>query len=171
MFALPLQELTSAALSDAVASMTFITAVLKEAVRLYPINPLISLDFLESEPVTLSDGTVITSDHTLLLNAMTSMQDADSFEYPTAFFPARWLTDDATALKRMELACLGFGGGPRACPGMGMALSEMALALAALVHYFDFELGCPEEEVRVDYKLTMQPSQLPVRFSRRAPQQ
>jgi cytochrome P450 len=167
LFAHPLREMSVQAISELLATLPYSTAVFKEAVRLYPVGPLIFLDFMEDEPLTLSDGMVIDSDKTMLIHVWACHFDEEYFPDAHAFDPARWLTADKDALGRMDQAFLGFGCGSRACPGMGLALSEGVVGLAAVVHHVDFELACPVEEVQVLYKFTMQPSQLPMRVTRR----
>jgi cytochrome P450 len=167
LFAQPLREMSAQAIAELLVTLPYSTAVFKEAVRLYPVGPLIFLDFMEDEPLTLSDGMVIDSDKTLMLHAWACHFDEEYFPNAHAFDPARWLTADKEALGRMDQAFLGFGGGTRACPGMGLALSEGVVGIAAVVHHVDFELACPVEDVQVLYKFTMQPSQLPMRVTRR----
>lgn len=155
-------------IGDALMELQYTTAVFKEAVRLYPVGPLIFLDFLDrSEAVELSDGVVIEPDRTVLLQTWTCHLDEVSFPQAKKFVPARWLTEDKALLGQMENAFLGFGAGTRACPGMNLALREGALALATLFHHFDLKFACPVEEIKVNYLFTMQPNKLPLRATKR----
>jgi cytochrome P450 len=165
-FALPLQTLSAQAIAEAIGALPYTLAVLKEAIRLYPVAPLIFLDFLEQEPLVLSNGMVVDTDITIQLDVWACHLDNANFAEAERFFPERWLTEDKQALIGMEQAFMGFGGGPRACPGMTLALNEGVMAIAALAHHFDFELACPEE-VRVEYKFTMQPNKMPMRMKLR----
>lgn len=167
-FAMQLDSKSAQEIGEAIAGLTFTTAVFKEVIRLYPVAPLIFLDFADtSEAMELSNGMVVGTDTTLQLNLWTCLLDEDYFPQAKKFDPARWLTDDKARLGLMDTAFMGFGGGTRACPGMGLAMAEGAMAIAALVHYFDFELACPLHEVKVDYKFTMQPNKLPMRLTNR----
>ena len=113
------------------------------------------------------DGEWIESDRTILIQMWTSMLDEEAFPNATQFDPSRWLTEDKALLARMETAFLGFGAGPRACPGMNLANREGSLALAALYHHFDLRLACPVEEIEPVYKFTLQPNKMPIRATAR----
>lgn len=166
-FSQSLDSMSAPAISDAIAGLTYSMGVIKEAIRLYPVAPLIFMDFIENQSAELSNGTVIGSDKTICIHAWSCLLSEDHFPRASTMQPERWLTKDPDALARMERAFLGFGGGTRACPGMTMALSESVMGLAALVHNFDFTLACPDEEVVVEYKFTMQPNKLPMKFTPR----
>jgi len=168
-FASDLSSKATSDISDAIMSLEYAHAVFKETVRLYPVGPLQLLDFVDaSESLELSNGLVIPGDHTIMVQMWTCMLDEENFPDPKKFDPSRWFTEDKALLARMETAFLGFGAGPRACPGMNLAMREGAVALAALHHHFDLHLACPVEEIQVDYKLTMQPNKLPIRATKKA---
>eukprot|EP00428_Durinskia_dybowskii_P061953 CAMPEP_0170377832 /NCGR_PEP_ID=MMETSP0117_2-20130122/12483_1 /TAXON_ID=400756 /ORGANISM="Durinskia baltica, Strain CSIRO CS-38" /LENGTH=472 /DNA_ID=CAMNT_0010633157 /DNA_START=273 /DNA_END=1691 /DNA_ORIENTATION=+ len=159
------------AIYEALGAMVFTHAVLKESIRLFPAGPAIFLDFAcaeEAEPLVLSTGLTVPTDTTLLLNVWQCLLDERYFENPRTFQPDRWLTEDRALLGRMDQGFLGFGAGARACPGMGLAMDEGTMALAAIFHYFDVELMCPAEEVKPEFKFTLQPSKLPVKITPRA---
>ena len=162
-------EKTAAQVSEAMSGLVFTHAVLKEAVRLYPAGPAIFLDFINptDEPVTLSNGVVIQADTTVITNLSLCLRDAEHFPQPDAFLPQRWLSEDKAALGRMEQAFMGFGAGARMCPGMGLAMAEGVMALAAVLHHFDLQLLCSPAEVKAEFKFTLQPSQLPMRLTSR----
>ncbi|KAJ1438585.1 cytochrome P450 [Ochromonadaceae sp. CCMP2298] len=156
-------------------------AVLKEALRLYPVGPIFFFDFVPSPGVpdpaglTLSTGEQISRDTTIICNFRMALRDAAVFPQPEAFLPERWLPreagaagevgsgSDPDALAAMEAAYVAFGAGPRVCPGIGLAMAEGAVALAAIAHHCDITLACAAEEVQALFRFTLQPSQLPVR--------
>jgi cytochrome P450 len=159
---------SAAEISEALGAMVYTHAVLKEAIRLYPAGPAIFLDFTADESITLSNGVVVTPDTTFLVNLWLPLTDEANFSDAKNFHPERWLTEDKALLGRMDQAFLGFGAGARACPGAGLAMAEGAMALAAVYHHFDVQLLCAPEDVKAEFKFTLQPSQLPVRLIRRA---
>jgi cytochrome P450 len=167
-FASGVRARPAAEASDALSALVYTHAVLKEAVRLYPAGPAIFLDFATQESITLSNGLTVTPDTTLLINIWLPLTDEANFTDAKSFHPERWLTEDKAQLARMEQAFLGFGAGARACPGAGLAMAEGAIALAAVYHHFDLQLLCAPEEVKAEFKFTLQPSQLPMKLTRRA---
>mmetsp|Transcript_19288 Transcript_19288/g.32679 ORF Transcript_19288/g.32679 Transcript_19288/m.32679 type:complete len:540 (+) Transcript_19288:68-1687(+) len=168
--------------------------VLKEAIRLYPAGPIVFLDFADptssSEPLVLSTGQVVSPGTTVLCGVKNCLMDPNVYTQPEQFNPSRWLLEEggdgegtgtgsgtststgsgssSTQLAEMESAFMAFGSGPRVCPGMGLAVSEGVLGLATIVHHFDFALTCPASEVKAEFKFTMQPSKLPMKFTRRS---
>jgi cytochrome P450 len=56
------------------------------------------------------------------------------FANPNDFRPERWLTEETAALPRC--AYFPFGAGPRTCIGLGFAMMESALLLAAIAQRF-----------------------------------
>lgn len=50
---------------------------------------------------------------------------------------------------------------------MGLAMAEGVMAVAAIIHHFDIALLCAPTEVKVEFKFTLQPSQLPMRLTKR----
>jgi cytochrome P450 len=156
-------------ISEAINGLVYTNAVLKEAIRMYPAGPAIFLDYVPGEePITLSNGVVVPADTTVIVNLWQCLMDEANFSDAKRFLPERWLTEDKAQLARMDHAFLGFGAGARVCPGMNLAMGEGVAALAAMFHYFDVTLCCPAEEVRAQFKFTLQPSKLPVRLTRRA---
>lgn len=41
------------------------------------------------------------------------------------------------------------------------------MAVASVWHYFDLQLLCPVEDVKPEFKFTLQPSQLPMKLTKR----
>lgn len=113
------QRKSAQEVSDALASFAYTTAVVREAIRLYPAGPAIFLDYVNKadEPLTLSNGLTVDTDTTFLLNLWICLTDEKNYPDAMKFDPERWFTKDEALLARMENAFLGFGAGPRACPG------------------------------------------------------
>ena len=80
------------------------------------------------------------------------------------FIPERWSVEnpDYDTLKLM--ANLPFSYGKRNCVGQNLAMMEIRLVLAHLLHSFSFELV---SEVQKDYFLTLKPKDVRLRVHRR----
>lgn len=92
---------------------------------------------------------------------------ASDLEEPLAYKPERWLSADGTLRNEQEVGAgiLTFGGGPRACPGRGLAETEVVVMTAAALASFALwtMLQKPEEVKRADV-LTIAPGPLGIRF-------
>ena len=62
----------------------------------------------------------------------------------------------------MHKSMLGFGHGPRLCPGMNLALSEGIACLAAIARRLDLALACPPEEIVRQQNFVTKANKLPV---------
>lgn len=62
------------------------------------------------------------------------------FPEPFAFRPERWIPEEAQPgeLAKAKAAFATFSFGPRNCVGKGLAIIEIQLALAAVIHKYDF---------------------------------
>lgn len=82
---------------------------------------------------------------------------------PDAFIPERWADDDAdaTALKEMFIP---FSTGKRSCVGQNLALLELKLVLAFMMHSYDFKLV---SEIQDFYFLSLKPMNANFEVSRR----
>ena len=150
-------------LTNVTTALPYTHAVLKEALRLASPAPLISAALLaNNDTLKLSNGVVINPSDRILIHIDACLRDPEAYTNPDSFIPSRWLTSDSQALARMESHFYTFGGGRRICPGMGLAHAEAAIALAALVHHYDFQLGCPPESVNRVWMLTAKCERLPV---------
>lgn len=118
-FAAKPEHMSAQEVADALASFTYTTAAIKEAIRLYPAGPSIFLDYVSKSdaPLTLSNGLTIDTDTTILLNLWICLTDEDNYTDAMKFQPERWFTEDQAQLVKMENAFLGFGSGQRVCPG------------------------------------------------------
>ena len=62
---------------------------------------------------------------------------------------------------------LGFGFGPRMCPGMALAHTEGVTCIAALVRHFNVKLGCDPSLITRDQNFVSKASQMPIVFTKR----
>ena len=109
-----------------------IEQVVKEAIRILPPAPIIVREPIEDDtigPYTIPAGTP------LVLPPFRIQNDPRWFDNPDSFQPERWTIELEDKLHRF--AYFPFGGGPRICIGMRMAMIEAVLIVAEYVRRFD----------------------------------
>ncbi|MDA9008877.1 cytochrome P450 [Alphaproteobacteria bacterium] len=112
----------------------YLDYVIKEALRLYPPAVIISRD--TTEEMTLGDRDV-PKGSTVMISPWLSQRNTQLWEQSDKFWPERWENEVLKGSRRYSY--LPFGGGPRVCIGMGLALTEMKIMLAALLQNFTFD--------------------------------
>ncbi|XP_050781256.1 25-hydroxyvitamin D-1 alpha hydroxylase, mitochondrial [Gopherus flavomarginatus] len=121
-----------------VAQMPLLKAVMKEALRLYPVIPgnarVISDRDIQVGEYLIPRKTLITLCH------YATSRDARFFPEPDSFKPERWLQKDAS---HHPYASIPFGVGKRSCIGRRIAELEVHLALARILMQFEVK---PEPE-------------------------
>ncbi|XP_074835869.1 25-hydroxyvitamin D-1 alpha hydroxylase, mitochondrial [Carettochelys insculpta] len=121
-----------------VAQMPLLKAVVKEALRLYPVIPgnarVISDRDIQVGEYLIPRKTLITLCH------YATSRDARFFPEPDSFRPERWLRKDAA---HHPYASIPFGFGKRSCIGRRIAELEVYLALARILMHFEVK---PEPE-------------------------
>ncbi|KAG6528705.1 cytochrome P450 71A1-like [Zingiber officinale] len=130
---------------EEICQMPYLKAVIKETFRLHPPVPLLlPRELLEDCPV---QGYNIPKKTRLFVNAWAIGRDPKCWEAPLEFWPERFM-DGAIDFTGVDLRFIPFGAGRRICPGLNFAVASLELALANLVHRFDWELpaGLSREE-------------------------
>uniref|UniRef100_A0A8C3SB23 Cytochrome P450 family 27 subfamily B member 1 n=1 Tax=Chelydra serpentina TaxID=8475 RepID=A0A8C3SB23_CHESE len=121
-----------------VAQMPLLKAVMKEALRLYPVIPgnarVVSDRDIQVGEYLIPRKTLITLCH------FATSRDARFFPEPDCFKPERWLQKDAA---HHPYASIPFGAGKRSCVGRRIAELEVHLALARILMHFEVK---PEPE-------------------------
>jgi cytochrome P450 len=149
---------------EPIERMQYSEAVLREAIRLKSVVPMMPVEPLMD--TTICDTRIPAGSHLLLLTHYASRQ-ADVCD--ASFEPERWLEDgDGDLQAPSQKAFLGFGAGPRFCPGHNLAFLEAKTVLAMIARNFQFELDSSRGPVREDYTFAMAPKGLFVRLRERA---
>ncbi|KAK2016962.1 isotrichodermin C-15 hydroxylase [Colletotrichum eremochloae] len=122
-----------------VGQLTYMLAVLKEALRMYPPVPS---GLVRQVP---ENGCRIASEHvpkgTLVeLQPWSANHSEDNWARPWEFRPERFLDNAKEEHNRPE-ALQPFSIGPRNCLGKNLAYAEMRLVLARIIYDFDIELA------------------------------
>ncbi|KAI7751695.1 hypothetical protein M8C21_006985, partial [Ambrosia artemisiifolia] len=118
-------------------NFVYLQAIVKETMRLYPSVPLLIPH--ESIEDCIVGGYAVPKGTQLLINAWKIQNDPKIWANPFDFQPERFLTSDKNVdVKGQQFKLLPFGSGRRMCLGMSLALEDMLLTLASIIHAFDF---------------------------------
>ncbi|HEX7665280.1 MAG TPA: cytochrome P450 [Polyangiaceae bacterium] len=137
--------------AEHVPQLTYLDAVMKESMRLYPPAHIIGR---ESTRTVKIGPWVIPPRTTILMSPWALHHDATFWPDPLAFRPSRWL--DGSAEKAPKNAYLPFGGGPRVCIGNHFATMESILVLATVLQKARFERA-HVDEVKLQPAITLRP--------------
>nr|XP_010937897.1 cytochrome P450 81D11-like [Elaeis guineensis]XP_010937914.1 cytochrome P450 81D11-like [Elaeis guineensis] len=121
------------------SNLPHLQCVITEALRMYPTTPLL-LPHESSQDCSVG-GFHIPRGMMLLVNAYAVHRDPKVWEEPTKFMPERF-----EGGKGEGKLMLPFGMGRRRCPGEGLAMRVVGLALGTLIQCFEWE-GIGKEEV------------------------
>ncbi|KAJ0950630.1 putative cytochrome P450 [Helianthus annuus] len=125
---------------DDLEKMTYLLAVLKEAMRLHaPLPLLISRESTKDVKVM---GYDISAGTQVFVNAWAIGRDPSRWVEPEKFHPERFLNNPID-YKGLNFEFIPFGVGRRGCPAIQFATPVYELAIANLVYKYDFAL--PEE--------------------------
>ncbi|MFB7285717.1 cytochrome P450 [Actinacidiphila glaucinigra] len=130
-------------------ALPHLTAVLKEAMRLYPAAPVIGR---RSVAATRIGGLPVPAGADVIVVPWVIHRHPGHWTEPDRFDPGRF-TPQAEAA-RHRYAWLPFGGGPRACIGKHFSLLESVLALAVLLR--GHELTAVDQDVPLGAGITLQ---------------
>ncbi|MEU9131093.1 cytochrome P450 [Kitasatospora sp. NPDC048540] len=135
--------------AEDLASLPYLTRVLKEAMRLYPAAPVIGR---RAAAACVVDGVEIPAGADVLVAPYVTQRHPDHWEDPERFDPERF-TPEREA-RRHRYAWFPFGGGPRACIGQHFSMLESVLGLAVLLR--EFEVSAVDTEVRLTHGITLE---------------
>ncbi|KAL8093869.1 psoralen synthase-like isoform X2 [Apium graveolens] len=122
---------------DDLENMHYLKAVIKESMRIYtPVPLLVAREAMQDVKVM---GYDINAGTQVLINAWAIATDPAVWDNPEEFIPERFLNNHVD-YKGLHFEFIPFGAGRRGCPGIQYAMAIDELALANLVHIFDFAL-------------------------------
>ncbi|KAF8028986.1 hypothetical protein BT93_E1608 [Corymbia citriodora subsp. variegata] len=113
------------------------SAIIKEVFRLHPPAPVL-LPRESMEDVTIN-GYCIPAKTRFFVNAWSIGRDPQSWVDPEAFLPERFL-DSTIDFKGQDFELIPFGAGRRSCPAITFGNASVEIALAQLLHSFDWQL-------------------------------
>ncbi|KAJ9567571.1 hypothetical protein OSB04_003537 [Centaurea solstitialis] len=131
---------------DDLPKLTYLKAVIKEIMRLYPPSPL--LVPRETKKDAILHGYQIKQKTLVYVNAFAIGRDPESWENPEEFLPERFLASDVD-FRGNDFKLIPFGAGRRICPGISMGVITVELLLANLLYLFDWGLpdGMKKEDI------------------------
>src|SRR5690349_2247971 len=137
---------------DDLANLSYTKMVIEEAMRLYPPAPGISARaVLEDDEVA---GVKVTKGSMIMISPWLLHRHCLLWDNPQAFDPERFSPERSR--NRHRFAYLPFGGGPRICIGMALAMTEAQLILATLAQRFRPHL-IPNQNIVLQHRITMRP--------------
>ncbi|XP_026400311.1 cytochrome P450 82C4-like [Papaver somniferum] len=120
-----------------IKNLLYLQAATKETLRLYPPGPIMTRE--STEDCTLL-GYHIPAATRLIVNISKVQRDPQVWTSASEFKPERFLAGGEVDVSRdHSFQFMPFGGGRRSCPGTSLALQVVHLALARLIHGFDFK--------------------------------
>ncbi|XP_010251006.1 PREDICTED: cytochrome P450 71A1 [Nelumbo nucifera] len=122
---------------DDLPQMHYLKAVIKEIFRLHPPVPV--LVPRESMELVTIDGYDIPKKTRIFVNAWAVGRDPESWENPEVFEPERFM-GTSIDFKGQDFQLIPFGAGRRGCPAITFGAASIELAMAQLLHSFDWEL-------------------------------
>nr|XP_011469756.1 PREDICTED: cytochrome P450 71A4-like [Fragaria vesca subsp. vesca] len=122
---------------DDLVGMNYLRAVIKETFRLYPTIPVLPPKVL-TQHVKIN-GYDIKVDTQAVVNIWKINRDSKSFDNPEKFEPERFL-NSSIDFKGNDFQLIPFGSGRRMCPAIQYASAIIEIALANIVHKFNWAL-------------------------------
>ncbi|KAI3759207.1 hypothetical protein L6452_06832 [Arctium lappa] len=135
---------------DDLPKLTYLKAVVKEIMRLYPPAPL--LIPRETKKDAIVHGYQIKQKTLVYVNAFALGRDPESWENPEEFLPERFLGSDVDFRGR-DFKLIPFGAGRRICPGISMGVILVEVLLANLVYLFDWGLPDGMKKEDIDFEV------------------
>lgn len=125
---------------DDLVDMHYLKAVIKETLRLHPPLSLL-MPRISTQDVKIN-GYNIKANTQVIVNAWQIGRDPKSYDHkPEEFEPERFLNaNSGISYKGNDFELIPFGAGRRVCPGIQFASAVNEIALANLVHKFDWTL-------------------------------
>ncbi|CAL2261264.1 unnamed protein product [Prunus armeniaca] len=128
---------------DALVEMHYLKAVTKETLRLHPPLPLL-FPRMSTRDVEVN-GYNIKANTQVFFNAWQIGRDPKVYDKPEEYEPERFL-NNGIDYKGNDFELIPYGAGRRACPGIQFAMAVNEIALANIVHKFDWAY-CPVKQV------------------------
>lgn len=132
-----------------ISELVYLTAVVKEVLRLHPPGPLLSWARLAITDTTI-DGYHVPLGTTAMVNMWAISRDPEVWVDPLEFKPDRFVARDGElefSVFGSDLRLAPFGSGRRTCPGKALGLTTVTYWVASLLHEYEW---LPLDENAVD---------------------
>jgi len=134
------------------ANMKYLTACVKESLRLYGSVPAIGR--VTAQEVEL-EGHIIPAGTELFLNIMVLHRDEKYFPDAEKYDPDRFYSDSGH--EKHPYAYTPFSAGPRNCIGQKFAMMEVKVMLSSILRKFNVEAKIPMKDVWMTPELVVKP--------------
>lgn len=133
-----------------IANLKYLQAVVKETFRLHPVAPIL-IPHLSMQDCEVS-GYHIPARTRLYVNVYAIARSLNVWDRALEFDPERFMQSDGqnVDVRGNDFRILPFGSGRRGCPAISMGIVVVQLALATLVHAFDWSLPLGENPKELD---------------------
>jgi cytochrome P450 len=136
---------------DTLQRMPYLGRVFHEALRLYPPAWAFARSAIGAD---VFGGYSIPAGALVVISPYVTHRSPRYWDRPDAFDPDRFLPEHSA--HRPKFAYFPFGGGPRQCIGMGVAMMEAPLLLAMILQRFDVALR-GDGEIRPAPRISLRP--------------
>ncbi|KAK4373837.1 hypothetical protein RND71_004514 [Anisodus tanguticus] len=116
--------------------LKYLDMVVKEGMRLHSVVPLVPHEAMED---CVLDSFNIQKGSRIMINYYAIQRDPNIWPEPDKFLPERFV-GSSIDIRGRDFQLLPFGSGRRSCPAMQLAIVNVRLFVAQLVHCFDWEL-------------------------------
>lgn len=120
-----------------IKKLRYLDAVIYESIRMSPSSRVVIVE--AKVDLLLGDIEIPRGTPVALLSAYCAM-DEENFHQATTFEHRRWCSERKEDFSHNKKAFLGFGAGPRSCPGRGLAMLVMKTVLAMVFRNFQVRL-------------------------------
>ena len=141
---------------DSLLALMYTEAVAMESMRICPVTPILFLESLQEQVV--KDVLLKKGDRIMLQSRIAQNKDMH-FSNASSFVPERWLPETKCPVHQTDVFRT-FGAGPRFCPGKTLAVHEMKMALAMIIHNFDLSMAVKAQDVNQQFAFTLFPENL-----------
>ncbi|KAJ1959428.1 hypothetical protein GGI12_004342, partial [Dipsacomyces acuminosporus] len=145
------------------SQLTYLTQVIKEALRLFP--PVGLIGKVCSKDCVLPGGFIMRKDESIRISIWGLHRNPEVYPDPFRFDPERF--SEQNIKKIPEGGWLPFSSGPRACIGMQFAMIEMRIVLATLLSRYVFRVADGGEVTYDTRAVTTKPEKLRLVVSKR----
>lgn len=129
--------------ADLIENLTYLSAVVWETLRLYP--PISRIERLCVSDYKLSDKLTIPAGMSICVPTYAIHRSAKYFSSPNEFRPERFLSDQPL---KHPWSFLPFGGGPRNCLGIRLAILQVKVAIVRVLENYELSLAPGHEDIK-----------------------
>ncbi|NP_001165974.1 cytochrome P450 6CK7 [Nasonia vitripennis] len=123
---------------ESIAEMEYLDMVLSETLRKHPSLPILNRIAKEDYPLPTTDF-VIKKDMRIMISLSGIQNNPEYYPDPEKFDPLRFTKEKAVA--RNKYINIPFGDGERMCIGKRFAVMQVKIALAAMLHNYQFSIS------------------------------